>query len=222
MPTNFASSGFNDVVSVSMEIILQSFNFSTNLDTLLDKAEEITQKKRKETLLLNKDKALLSRKLVILKDDVPVKEKLESFNLKKINQTKLYNFLREMEFNRLLSQAISFYGEPDKKFNNTNTKKNESKIDTSKFDCVDDEKKLSKLVEKLNDCKIISIDTETTSLNPLDAKLVGISISYAPNKSFYIPIAHNKGKNINKDYLIKKIKPILEDQSIKSWSKFKI
>ena len=72
---------------------------------------------------MNKDKALLSRKLVILKDDVPVKEKLESFNLKKINQTKLYNFLREMEFNRLLSQAISFYGEPDKKFNNTNTKK---------------------------------------------------------------------------------------------------
>ena len=39
-------------------------------------------------------------------------------------------------------------------------------------------KKLSKLVEKLNDCKIISIDTKTTSLNPLDAKLVGISISY--------------------------------------------
>ena len=210
-----SSDNIPGVPGIGIKTAAELINKYKNLDTLLDKADEITQKKRKETLLLNKDKALLSRKLVILKDDVPVKEKLESFNLKKINQTKLYNFLREMEFNRLLSQAISFYGEPDKNFNNTNTKKNESKIDASKFDCVDDENKLSKLVEKLNDCKIISIDTETTSLNPLDAKLVGISISYAPNKSFYIPIAHNKGKNINKEYLIKKIKPILEDQSIK-------
>ena len=51
-----------------------------------------------------------------LKSDVPVKDNLEIFALKKIDKEKLYTFLREMEFNRLLSQTISRYGELDKKF----------------------------------------------------------------------------------------------------------
>ena len=51
----------------------------------------------------------------ILKDDVPVKNKIEDFVIKDIKKDKLYNFLREMEFNRLLSQAINFYGEPSEK-----------------------------------------------------------------------------------------------------------
>ena len=82
-----------------------------NLDTILKKTGEISQKKRRETLIDNRDSALLSRKLVTLKEDVPVKENIESFLIKDIEKDKLYNFLREMEFNRLLSQAISFYGE---------------------------------------------------------------------------------------------------------------
>ena len=85
-----------------------------NLDTLLKNATEIKQNKRRETLIQNKDQAILSRKLVTLKDDVPIKDELSSFLLKDVNKENLFNFLREMEFNRLLSQAISFYGD-DKK-----------------------------------------------------------------------------------------------------------
>ena len=56
-------------------------------------------------------KAIISKKLVTLKKDVPVKDKLEDFKLKNVDKDKLYSFLREMEFNRLLSSAISTYGE---------------------------------------------------------------------------------------------------------------
>ena len=81
------------------------------MDNLLKKASEIPQNKRRETLIANKEKALLSRKLVTLKKDAPTKDNPNSFILKEIDKEKLYNeFLREMEFNRLLSQAISFYG----------------------------------------------------------------------------------------------------------------
>ena len=65
--------------------------------------------------MANKDKALLSRKLVTLKDDVPVKEDPNSFILKDVQKDKLYDFLREMEFNKLLSRVISFYGESGNK-----------------------------------------------------------------------------------------------------------
>ena len=67
--------------------------------------------KRRETLQNNKDKARISKNLLRLKDDVPVKNNPNEFLIKDINKEKLYEFLREMEFNRLLSQAISFYGE---------------------------------------------------------------------------------------------------------------
>ena len=86
-----------------------------NLDTLLNKAEQISQKKRRQTLIDNKDSALLSRKLVTLKEDVPVGSNIESFLIKDVEKDKLYDFLREMEFNRLLSQAINFYWESNKK-----------------------------------------------------------------------------------------------------------
>ena len=80
-----------------------------NLENLLKNANKIKQNKRRETLIENKDKAIISKKLVTLKKDVPVKNKIEEFELKEIDKQKLYNFLREMEFNSLLSSAISTY-----------------------------------------------------------------------------------------------------------------
>ena len=77
-----------------------------NLENLLKNANKIKQNKRRETLIENKDKAIISKKLVTLKKDVPVKNKIEEFELKEIDKQKLYNFLREMEFNRLLSLSL--------------------------------------------------------------------------------------------------------------------
>ena len=74
---------------------------------------------------------------------------------------------------------------------------------------------MDELIKILNEKSSISVDTETSSLNPLEADLVGISFSYAPNKAFYIPIAHKKIKSLKKEIVIKKIKSILEDPSIK-------
>ena len=101
-----------------------------NLENLLKNANKIKQNKRRETLIENKDKAIISKKLVTLKKDVPVKNKIEEFELKEIDKQKLYNFLREMEFNRLLSSAISTYGETDfsQSKNKNNDEKNNSKI----------------------------------------------------------------------------------------------
>jgi len=113
-----SSDNIPGVPGIGIKTASELINKYKTLDTLLKKAGEIPQNKRRETLLANKDKALLSRKLVTLKDDTPVKDDLNSFLLKEIQKDKLYDFLREMEFNKLLSRAISFYGEMEiKKFN---------------------------------------------------------------------------------------------------------
>jgi len=213
-----SSDNIPGVPGIGVKTAAELINKYENLDTLLKKASEIPQNKRRETLIENKDKALMSRQLVTLKEDVPVKEDPSSFAFKDVNKENLFNFLREMEFNRLLSQAISFYGEENESSSNKEKdvhKSKISKIDTKLYKSILYEKDLDELIKILNEKSSISVDTETSSLNPLEAELVGISFSYAPNKAFYIPLAHKKIKGLKKEIVLKKIKPILEDPSIK-------
>ncbi len=208
-----SSDNIPGVPGIGIKTAAELINKYKNLETLLKKADEIPQKKRKETLIQNKELALISKKLVTLKDDVPVKEQIEEFIIKEVKKEKLYKFLREMEFNRLLSQAISFYGEPENKLENKQIKKN--KIDVKKYETVITENQLESWINNLKNQNIISVDTETSSLNPIEANLVGISFCYEEGKACYIPLKNKDQKCLNPETVLKKIKPLLEDPSIK-------
>tara|TARA_A100001011_G_scaffold112755_1_gene119336 strand:+ start:19350 stop:22115 length:2766 start_codon:yes stop_codon:yes gene_type:complete len=204
------------VPGIGIKTAAELINKYKNLENLLNKASEIPQNKRRETLLLNKDKAILSKQLVTLKNDVPVKNDPNEFLIKDISKNKLYEFLREMEFNRLLSQVISFYGEPDNQnYKNQTPSKKISKINTKSYKSILKEKDLVQLIKELNEKTVIAVDTETSSLNPHEANLVGISISYAANIAYYIPLDHKNVKGLKKELVLKKLKVILEDPSIK-------
>ena len=205
------------VPGIGVKTAAELINKYGNLEKLLSSAHEIKQNKRRETILENKDKALISKKLVTLKKDVPVKINLNEFILKDIEKDKLYEFLREMEFNRLLSSVISHYGEP--KF----SEREKSQENGEKFLSVDRKKYL--LIEKLNDIDDwlkeaeekgeLSIDTETNSLNPHLAELVGISLATNIGKACYIPLKHTNKVTLDTNKVLQKLKPILEDKSIK-------
>jgi len=211
-----SSDNIPGVPGIGIKTAAELINKYKDLDTLLNKASEIKQNKRRETLLENREKALLSRELVTLKSNVPVKDELSSFILKDVNKEILFNFLREMEFNRLLSQAISFYGENSKSDKESLVNKNQiSQIDTSNYKSILNENDLNQLIKKLNEKSIISVDCETSSLNPMNAELVGVSFCCDENEAYYIPVAHKNIKSLKRDFVIKKIKTILEDASIK-------
>ncbi len=210
-----SSDNIPGVPGIGIKTASELINKFKTLENLLKKAGEIPQKKRKETLINNKDLALVSKKLVTLKDDVPIKNKIETFDIKKIDKNKLYEFLREMEFNRLLSQAINFYGEPDVKVVEQSVKSVSKKIDVTKYKTINKIADFDKLLKKLEDQSLISVDTETSSLNPLEADLVGISVCYSPNEAYYIPVKHKNENCLNKKVIIEKIKKIFEDKSIK-------
>ncbi len=147
------------VPGIGIKTASELINKYKTLDILLKKANEIPQNKRRETLLANKDKALLSKKLVTLKDDVPVKDDLSSFVLKEIEKGKLYDFLREMEFSRLLSRAISLYGEAENKGTEPNNLKMKStKINVKDYESITSEKSLDKWIKILNEQPIIAVD----------------------------------------------------------------
>ena len=204
------------VPGIGIKTASELINKYKTLENLLKKASEIPQNKRRETLLSNKDKAMISKQLVTLKDDVPLKNDAADFIIKDINKDKLYDFLRDMEFNRLLSQAISFYGEPTKKdFKDKTLVKKNNKINTKTYKTISKEKQLDELIKKLDEKSVIAVDTETSSLNPQEADLVGISVCYEANEAFYIPVGHKERTELKKNIVLKKLKPILEDPSIK-------
>ena len=208
-----SSDNIPGVPGIGIKTAAELINKYKNLENLLKKAGEIPQKKRKQTLVENKKSAMISKQLVTLKDDVQVKNKIEDFVIKDIKKDKLYNFLREMEFNRLLSQAINFYGEPSEKKQNEDFLK--EKIDVTKYKTILTEEDLNKWINILKTQSLIAVDTETSSLNPVEADLVGISFCYEKGKACYIPLKNQNHKCLNSSDVLKKIKPILEDNSIK-------
>ena len=205
------------VPGIGIKTAAELINQFGNLEKLLQNAKKIKQNKRRETLIENKDKALISKKLVTLEKNVPVKNKIEEFKLKDIDKNKLCGFLSEMEFNRLLSSVISEYGEPsfsDKIFKSENTIV-QKKIVKDQYSLIRNEEEIDELITQAHEIGEIAIDTETSSLNLNEAELVGISICSKIGRAFYIPIGHKTGKCLKKDLVIKKLKPILEDQSVK-------
>ena len=187
------------------------------LEKLLDSADEIKQNKRRQTLIENKDKALVSKKLVTLKNDAPIDRNLDEFKLKEIDKDKLYTFLREMEFNRLLSSAISIYGEPDflaiKDQNEIKEKKNS--INKKEYYLINNIDEIDSWIKDAEEVGEVAVDTETSSLDPHQANLIGISLSSVLGKACYIPIGHKSEKCLDKNSVLKKLKPLLEDPSIK-------
>ena len=205
------------VPGIGIKTAAELINKYENLENLLSKAEEIKQNKRRETIIENKDKAIISKKLVTLKKDVPIKNKIEEFRLREIEKDKLYTFMREMEFNRLLSSVISFYGDINISEDNNKKEINKKfpKIENKNYMLINKEEEINNWLKEAEEYGEIAIDTETTSLDPHQAELVGISLSTEIGKSCYIPIGHKKGKNLNEKTIIRKLKPILEDKSIK-------
>ena len=205
------------VPGIGVKTAAELINKYGDLETLLKSASEIKQNKRRETLLENKDKAIISKKLVTLKNDAPIEKNPEEFQLKQINREKLYKFLREMEFNRLLSSAISTYGEPNFEDKKEDTKiiQTQEKISNKNYFLIKDIKAIDDWIKEAEEVGELAVDTETSSLDPHQADLIGISLSSKIGKACYIPLNHNSKENINKDLVLKKLKPLFEDPSIK-------
>ena len=205
------------VPGIGVKTAAELINKYGTLEKLLKSTHEIKQNKRRETLIENQDKALISKELVTLKHDAPVDKELTEFELKEVNKDKLYEFLREMEFNRLLSSVISSYGEPNLISKNEKKEKNESTkpLNNKNYHLITNVDEIDKWINEAEEIGEVAVDTETDSLDPNQANLVGISLSSKIGKACYIPVGHKSKKSLNIKGVLKKIKPLLEDPSIK-------
>ena len=196
-----------------------------DLDTLLARAEEIKQPKRRQTLIDNADLIRISKQLVTLKDDVPLDVPLEDLAVQDPDPDTLINFLEEMEF-RTITRRVREMMELEGTLESAQPA--EDPIDRSKYICIRDFEELEEWITRATKQGYVAVDTETDSLDSIAANLVGVSLALAPNEACYIPLAHvdpdNAGdgdmfgadppRQIRMQDALRALKPMLEDPAI--------
>ncbi|WP_036486310.1 DNA polymerase I [Nitratireductor basaltis] len=244
-----------------------------DLDTLLDRASEIKQNKRRENLIAHADNARLSRELVRLRTDVPVDEGIDAFQLNPPDGPKLIGFLKAMEFTTLtrrvaeatgadaaeieaatvevaegaaahgpdLTVPSSGTGEagaegevapagprgetPHQLAKNLADQAATTAIDRTAYECIRTTERLEHWIGEAREAGIVAFDTETTSLDPMQAGLCGVSLAVAPGRAAYVPLSHKDGSGdllgggliedqIAEEEALTLLKPLLEDASV--------
>ncbi len=204
-----------------------------DLETLLDRAEEIKQPKRRQTLIEKRDQIELSKKLVQLDENTPLDFSLDDLEVKDPDAETLLGFLAEMEFRTLTKRIADKLGAEAPVIADAPAPAAEVEeaeavpFDASKYECVRDAGALQKWIDQAYERGWVAVDTETTGLNEMIAGLVGISLCVEAGEACYIPLTHRDGSaddlfgsdalaegQMPLDEALTLFKPMFEDPSI--------
>ncbi|MEH2510981.1 DNA polymerase-1 [Nitrobacteraceae bacterium AZCC 1564] len=258
-----------------------------DLESLLTRAGEIKQPKRREALIENAEKARISRRLVLLDDKVKLDVPLDDLAVHEPDPRKLIAFLKAMEFSTLTRRVAEYSqvdpsdiqpdeklkssfapsavdadspstlplgGEPDVQAKGTATRQPKpaearggaaaeltpkllataraaealkTPVDRTKYVTVRTLDQLNTWIARARDIGHVAIDTETTSLDPMQAELCGFSLALRPNEACYVPLIHKQGGDgsglfagglapdqIKTEDACAALKPLLEDESV--------
>jgi len=259
------------VPGIGVKTAAELINAYGDLETLLKRAQEIKQPKRRESLIEHAGNARISRVLVTLDDKAPIREQLHEFGVRDPEPATLIAFLKAMEFNALLKRAAAKLGveDPDaippapdpagkvlpapggaaplpaaakqplpagkaplKTVNGAgapgaiaNRDAILKPIDHALYETVTTLDRLEHWLVRAREMGRVAIDTETTSLDPMQAGLCGVSLAVAPNEACYIPCGHRPGsgldlsqtgriEQLDESVLLERLKPLLEDESV--------
>jgi len=206
--------------------LIQQFG---GLETVLASTDQITKPKLKQSLIDHADNARLSRELVRLKCDSPLPQPLDTLELKGLPPEPLRAFLEDQGFKSLLAKVggPSQTGGPTMLAPTPGANEAPAPIVESvpfvhkDYETVVDNDALDRWIAEAFACGRVAVDTETDSIDPVRAELVGVSLATAPGKACYIPLAHvgdgllsETPRQIAKATALAKLKPLLEDPSI--------
>ncbi|MFQ6546412.1 DNA polymerase I [Aestuariibius sp. 2305UL40-4] len=204
-----------------------------SLDELLERAEEIPQPKRRQTLIDHAEQIRLSQKLVTLDDQTPLDFTLDDLEKRDPNPETLLGFLQEMEFRTIVKRISDYLGVEAPAMPDTNpagaepTAVEQPDFTEATYEAVSDMAVLDAWIARIHERGYVAVDTETTSLNEMQAELVGISLAVEPGHACYIPLTHKKSEaddlfaeeglaegQLELEAVLEKLKPVLEDDAI--------
>ena len=196
-----ASDNIPGVPGIGPKTALSLIKTFKTVERLYESVHTITKKKQHENLVLYKEQAFLSKKLVKIHIDVPFPFHPENFRYETPDNTRLSKLFKNLEF-RQLQQAFP----------------KRSDLSNKNYHAVYDMSALLDLIGRLEKTEMFAIDTETTSKDPMKANLVGLSFSMKPDEAFYIPCVHDYPEapaQLELKKVLSQLKPVLESPDIK-------
>ena len=203
-----------------------------SLEELLDRAEEIKQPKRRQTLIEHRAQIELSKRLVQLDCETPLDFGLDDLEVKDPDPEVLMPFLTEMEFRTLTRRASEKFGVeapaiPEPAAAEPEAAPEAPDFGEARYDCVRETDRLETWIMAIREQGYVAVDTETTSLDEMKAELAGISLCVEAGHACYIPLGHKNGASgdlfgsealvegqIPMETVLGMLKPVLEDPSI--------
>jgi DNA polymerase I len=178
--------------------LMQKFG---TIESLYQQIDTITKKKQQQNLAEYKDRAFLSRRLAAIETNAPVEFKEHDFIYTSPDNDRLAQLFKQFEF-RQLQQDL-----PGK-----------SDLSKKNYNAVFKEHELESLISRLESSNLFALDTETTSVNSMTARLIGLSFSTQPDEAFYIPCGHDypdAPSQLDLKYVLNLLRPVLENKDIK-------
>ena len=214
------------VPGIGLKTAAELINTFGSLEEVLNRAGEIKQNKRRETLLSNIENARISKQLVELKQDVAVEKNIEDYDCRAPILEDVMSFVDEYGLKSLKSRVEKWVFEQCLRCGQTVEKPKEI---IKQYELVQDEQTLKKWVHKIIKASKVAIDTETTGVDTFNDKIVGLSMAVDEGDACYVPLFHktktenvdlfqnNTGTQIKQlpaDVVKKYLKPVLESKSI--------
>ncbi|MBM3924983.1 MAG: DNA polymerase I [SAR202 cluster bacterium] len=176
-----------------------------NLEGVYEHIGEVTPPRIRELLIQHKEQAFKSRVLATIRRDAPVELDLESSKFWNYDRQDVVNLMRELEFTSVIPRV------PEGLKTSVRDGAQDKKDVSLDYKVVDTPEALEALSAALHEAGSFAFDTETDSLDPMRAKLVGLSFSTSPGRSWYVPVGHQEGKQLPLEAVSSRLKPALED-----------
>ncbi len=188
-----------------------------DLDTVLKESDKIKAAGVRKKIQENAESARLSRRLVTIDTSVPIEYDLEKLKWEKVDFDRAKKLFLELEFVNLLEDLAKQVGKLDLKLTDSEKDRNLAPPKAD-YKCINTIEALIDLIEMLQFRKEVAIDTETTSLNPFSARLVGLSLCAEAGKAYYIPFRHDdKAGNLSIEKARKPLSKLLLNKKVQKF-----
>ena len=224
-----ASDNIPGVRGIGEKSAIELLSKYETLDNIFDHLDEISGRAKKP-LSTGKESAYLSQDLARIRTDLPVVLDLENSKPILNDPTALEDLFKELDFRTLTQKLHRLINKLNPSLNPQPTESGQAslfpdallpeikkpQVQDAPFETiiVDDEDKLKACLADLNQAKMLAFDTETSGLDPLQSKLVGISLAAEPNKGYYIPFGHHFAKQLELEAIRKELGDLLSNPQI--------
>ncbi len=181
-----------------------------SLENILEHRDDVTPTRARNALLEHGEDAPRSKHLATIVRDLEIDLDLEEARVGRYDREEVAELFRELEFRSFLARLPEPICSGTPVPSQVNVEPAQPSIQT----IVDSSEKLEHLIERIQATKTIAVDVETTSTDPLRASLVGIAIAVGEHESFYVPVGHNEGDQLEADLVRERLDPVIADSAV--------